>query len=118
MLLTEDQNKQMDCVAQMLPIRDALEVISGKWKVLLLTSVMRGNRRFTELAASLPGINPKVLANELKDLEAHQLIKRIVHDAQPVRVEYVATEYAHSLKPVMMALHAWGVGHRRRVLGT
>ena len=108
MILMEGKTKHIDCLDQMLPIRDALDVISGKWKILILTSIMRGNRRFKEIESSIPKINPKVLSKELKDMEEHQLIKRIVHDDYPVLIEYVATEYALSLKKVMMELHAWG----------
>ncbi|GAB4012535.1 helix-turn-helix transcriptional regulator [Spirosoma sp. KCTC 42546] len=117
MILTEGDTKTIDCIGQMLPIRDALDVISGKWKVLILTSVMQGNRRFTEIQASIPKINPKVLSKELKDMEEHQLIQRIVHDSSPVLIEYVATEYSRTLKRVMMELHAWGVNHRKQLFG-
>ena len=64
---------------------------------------------------SIPKINPKVLSKELKDLEEHQLVKRSIHDEYPVLIEYTATAYSHSLKQVMLALHAWGVGHRKRL---
>lgn len=118
MILTDGTTRQLDCITQMLPIRDALEVISGKWKVLIITAIMHGNRRFTEIQASIPKINPKVLAKELKDLEEHQLIRRIVHeDDYPVRIEYVATEYSRTLKKVMLELHDWGVNHRKQILG-
>ena len=117
MILTEGTTKRVDCIEQMQPIRDALDVISGKWKVLILTAIMQGNRRFTEIERSIPKINPKALAKELKDLEDHQLITRQVRDDETFLIEYVATDYARTLKDVMMALHAWGVGHRRRVMG-
>ena len=117
MILTEGKTKHVDCIEQMLPIRDALDVIGGKWKVLILTSVMHGNRRFMEIQRSIPNINPKVLSKELKDMEDHQLIKRIVHDDYPVLIEYIATDYSRSLKKVMMELHGWGVSHRKQVLG-
>lgn len=117
MILTEGKTKQMDCLDQILPIRDALDVISGKWKVLILTSIMRDNRRFSEIQRSIPKINPKVLAKELKDMEEHQLIQRIVHEEYPNLIQYTATEYSRSLKKVMMELHSWGVNHRKQLLG-
>ncbi len=117
MILIEGQTKQINCIEQMLPIRDALDVIGGKWKVLILSSIMQGNRRFTEIKTSIPKINPKVLSNELKDLEEHQLIDRIVHEGPPVFIEYIATEYARSLKQVMIELHGWGVNHRKKLFG-
>lgn len=117
MILTEGTTKQLDCLDQILPIRDALEVISGKWKVLILTSIMRNNRRFTEIQRSIPNINPKVLAKELKDMEEHQLIQRLVEEDNPSVIEYRATEYSRSLKKVMLELHSWGVNHRKQILG-
>ena len=117
MLLTEGETKQVDCLAQILPIRDALDVISGKWKVLILTAIMRGNRRFTEIQGSIPRLSPKVLAKELKDMEEHQLIERLVQEDYPVLIEYVATEYSRTLQKVMLELHDWGVNHRKRIIG-
>ena len=102
----------------MLPIRDALEVVSGKWKILILTSLMHGNQRFTEIQRSIPNINPKVLSKELKDLEEHQLIQRIVHDDDPVFIEYLATDYARTLKKVMLELHTWGVNHHKKLFSS
>lgn len=117
MILTEGETKQVGCIEQMRPIRDALDVISGKWKVLILSSIMQGNRRFSEIETSLPKINPKVLSSELKDLEQHQLIERIVHEGQPGLIDYIATDYSRTLKKVMLELHAWGVNHRAKILG-
>ncbi|MGI4874723.1 MAG: winged helix-turn-helix transcriptional regulator [Janthinobacterium lividum] len=70
-----------------------------------------------EIQTSIPNINPKVLSKELRDLEEHQLIKRMVHNEYPVLIEYVVTEYAQSLKKVLLELHAWGAAHRQKILG-
>ena len=115
MILTEGKTKHVACLGEMLPIRDALEVVGGKWKVLILTSIMQGNRRFTEIERSIPKLNPKVLSKELKDLEEHKLVERVVHDDYPVRIEYIATDYSHSLKQVMLELHTWGVNHHKKL---
>lgn len=78
---------------------------------------MQGNRRFKEIERSIPNLNPKVLSKELKDLEEHQLVSRVVHDDYPVRIEYTATEFSYSLKDVMTALHAWGANHHKKLFG-
>jgi DNA-binding HxlR family transcriptional regulator len=109
--------KQHDCLKQMLPIRDALDVISGKWKMMIIISISHGNKRFREIERSIPKITSKVLAKELKDLEAHKLIKRTVYDDYPVSIEYSVTEYCQTLKKVMKALHLWGVNHRKKIIG-
>lgn len=116
MILTEGNSQQLDCIKQMLPIRDALDVIGGKWKVLILSSLMQGNRRFKEIGRSIPRLNPKVLTKELRDLEEHRLIQRIVHEEAGL-IEYRPTEYARTLKQVMMELHAWGVNHQKQLFG-
>ena len=66
-----------DCMETILPVRDTLDVINGKWKIPIIISVGAGNDRFTDIQESIPGISPKVLAKELKDLEQHQLIKEL-----------------------------------------
>jgi Predicted transcriptional regulators len=105
-----------DCLAIMLPVRDTLDVISGKWKILILISIMYGIKRFREIERSIPKISSKVLAKELKDLEAHKLVKRTVYDESPVLVEYTLTDYAMSLERVIEELHLWGVNHRKKIL--
>jgi DNA-binding HxlR family transcriptional regulator len=106
-----------ECLDSMLPVRDAFDVISGKWKLMILISISSGNKRFREIERSIPRITSKVLAKELKDLEEHLLIKRTVYDESPVLVEYTTTEYSKSLQPVIEALRNWGVNHREKVIG-
>jgi DNA-binding HxlR family transcriptional regulator len=101
----------------MLPVRDALDVISGKWKLMILISISSGNKRFREIERSIPKINSKVLAKELKDLEEHKLIKRTVYDDSPVLVEYTLLPYAESLGDVIKALSDWGTNHRNYIHG-
>lgn len=110
------ESTQNECLARMLTVRDALDVISGKWKVLIIISIMSGNKRFREIERSIPKISSKVLAKELKDLEEHQLIKRTVYDESPVLVEYTATDYVFTLEKVIEELHHWGLNHRKRIL--
>lgn len=108
---------QNECLARMLTVRDALDVISGKWKILIIISIMSGNNRFREIERSIPKISSKVLAKELKDLEEHKLIKRTVYDESPVLVEYTATDYVFTLEKVIEELHNWGLNHRKKILG-
>jgi len=101
-----------DCSTSLQPVKDTLEVIGGKWKILILISLWGGNNRFREIERSIPKLTSKVLAKELKDLEEHKLITRTVYDDFPVRIEYEATEYATSLQTVIKELHTWGTKHR------
>ncbi len=108
---------EKDCLAMMLSVRDALDVISGKWKILILISIIYGNKRFREIERSIPKISSKVLAKELKDLEDHQLIKRTVYDQSSVLVEYTPTDYSDSVSEVIIALYNWGQNHRKKIIG-
>ncbi len=115
MAKTADRKKKVDCLSRMMAVRDALDVINGKWKLMILISISDGNSRFREIERSIPKINSKVLAKELKDLEEHQLIKRTVIDGYPVLIEYTATDYVMSLEKVMDSLYDWGVNHRKKI---
>jgi DNA-binding HxlR family transcriptional regulator len=106
-----------DCHKVIMPVRDALDVISGKWKLPIIIAVSRGYKRFRDIERSIPKITSKVLSKELKDLETHKLIKRTVYDSQPVSVEYTLTPYAATLDSVINALQQWGLQHRKKILG-
>ena len=103
------------CLDTVKPVRDALDVINGKWKLPIIISVGTGNERFTDIQESIPGITPKVLAKELKELEQHQLIKRVVIDDYPVKILYKPEPYADTLSPIIYALKDWGLNHRERI---
>jgi DNA-binding HxlR family transcriptional regulator len=105
-----------DCLNILKPVSDVLDVIMGKWKLLIIISIGHGNSRFSEIERSIPKITSKVLANELKNLEENYLIKRTVYDEYPVLVEYTVTTYAKSLEPVIVELKQWGINHRKKVL--
>ena len=111
------KHNHKECTSAMMPVRDALDVISGKWKLQIIISISSGNKRFREIERSIDKITSKVLAKELKDLEEHQLIKRTVYDESPVLVEYTATPYSDSLQDVISALRKWGLNHRKKILG-
>ncbi|HEU0136262.1 MAG TPA: helix-turn-helix domain-containing protein [Flavobacterium sp.] len=106
-----------NCISTIKPVRDFLDVMSGKWKFPILVSIGVGNDRFTDIQESIPGITPKVLAKELKELETHQLIKRTVIEDYPVKITYTRQPYADSLTPVIYAMKEWGINHRKQVFG-
>ena len=105
----------LSCLDTVKPVRDAIDVINGKWKLPIIISVMTGNERFTDIQESIPGITPKVLAKELKDLEQHKLIKRVVVDDYPVKILYKPEPYADTLTPIIEALRGWGLNHRKKI---
>lgn len=111
------KKEHKECLSALLPVRDTLDVIGGKWKILILISIWEGNQHFREIERSIPKLSTKVLSKELKDLEAHQLITRTVINGFPVRTQYAPTEYSKTLKKVILELHNWGVNHRKRIFG-
>lgn len=104
-----------ECFNTVKPVKDALEVINGKWKLAIIISVGVGNERFTDIQDSIEGITPKVLAKELKDLEQHKLIKRIIIDDYPVKIIYRSEPYADTLTPIIYALKEWGINHKEMI---
>jgi len=105
------------CLTTLPSLRDALDVVSGKWKLMILVALATGHQRFRDIERSVPGISSKVLAKELKDLEQHQLIRRTVQEGPPVLVTYEVLPYADSLDPVIFALREWGLNHRKKIMG-
>ena len=99
-----------------IPVRDALDVLGGKWKIPILGALFFGNKRFSEIARDLESITDRMLSKELRDLEMNHLITRTVNNTFPATVEYNLTEYGHSVERVIEALRQWGVNHREKVV--
>jgi len=105
-----------ECVKMLLPVKDALDILSGKWKLPIILSLSFGKKRFKQMLREIPGITPKMLSKELKELEINELADRKVYDTVPVSVEYELTSYGKTLKPLIGELHNWGAKHRKRIL--
>lgn len=111
------KNEHKECMSSILPIRDTLDIIGGKWTILILISIAEGNKHFREIERSIPKLSTKVLSKELKELETNKLITRTIIDDFPVRTEYAITEHAKTLKNVIEAMRNWGVIHRKVIIG-
>ncbi|MFJ9029252.1 winged helix-turn-helix transcriptional regulator [Streptomyces sp. NPDC102274] len=92
----------------------AMDVIGGKWKVLILWALDESPRRFGELRRMLPGVTEKVLTSQLRELETNGIVSREVYDEIPPRVEYALTERGVALATALQPLGLWG---REHVLG-
>jgi DNA-binding HxlR family transcriptional regulator len=104
------------CSGMVLPVRDTLNVLSGKWKLPIIGALLFGKKRFKELEREIPHITARMLSKELKELELNGMLTRTVYDSMPVTVEYELTESGLSLKNVLMAMKKWGDEHRATVL--
>lgn len=105
------------CKSGMLPIRDTLDIVSGKWKLLIIFHLTHGPKRFKELQRMIGAITSRMLSKELKDLEQNQLVLREVFNTSPVTVTYTLTEHGSTLCPVIRSLFEWGEKHREKILG-
>src|SRR5258708_19973163 len=80
------------------------EVLYGKWKIRLLFFINEGNKRPSELQRKIPDATPRVLNMQLKEMEEHEIISRVVYAQMPPKVEYSLTEFGKSLMPVVLNL--------------
>jgi DNA-binding HxlR family transcriptional regulator len=103
------------CKKILAPVRDALDMLNGKWKLPIIIALMFGEKRFTEIAKEVDGITDRMLSRELRDLELNGLILRKVEDSYPVRVTYSLTSYSKSLNEVIESLRKWGTKHRMKL---
>jgi DNA-binding HxlR family transcriptional regulator len=97
-------------------IRTYQHVLGGKWKLLVLSYLLDGTRRYGELRRLMPEISEKMLIQELRELEAHRLVQRIQYPEVPPRVEYQLTELGQGLTPIFQALLNWS-GHYLDTVG-
>ncbi|MBL4675828.1 MAG: helix-turn-helix transcriptional regulator [Mucilaginibacter sp.] len=99
-------------------VHDAMDVLNGKWKISIISSICYFNkRRFSDILNDVEGISNKMLSKELKELEANKLISREVLNTQPITVEYSLTNYGLTLRDIINMLSAWGVKHREVIVG-
>lgn len=94
----------------------AMDVISGKWKVLILWELEHyGVRRFAQLRRGLPGVSEKMLIQHLREMEQDGLVHRTVYPEVPPKVEYSLTAEGRSLNEALSALGEWGTERIRRI---
>ncbi|HNR41851.1 MAG TPA: helix-turn-helix domain-containing protein [Bacteroidales bacterium] len=95
-----------------LAINDTLNVITGKWKLPIIGSLLYNKKRFTEIQQNIPKITPRMLSRELKELELNGMIKRTVVSTTPVTVEYELTDSGLKIREVLDKMLQWGIQHR------
>ncbi len=100
------------------PVRDALDVLNGKWKLPIIIALTFGKKRFSEISREIPAITHRMLSKELREMEMNELLTRTVHNGFPVTIEYNLTDYGRSLDPVIQELGKWGLSHRERIINS
>lgn len=101
----------MKSYGQHCPIALTLDVIGDRWTMLIIRDLYFGRVRFNDLAAAMPGMSTKILAERLKSLEEHGLVERRTYNERPPRAEYHLTDLGMSLEPVLNAIGEWGGEH-------
>ena len=114
-LIGTDKNQQCP-KGYILALMDTLNVINGKWKLPILASLLRGEKRFKDLLDRIEKITPRMLSKELKELELNSLVERKVHNTTPVLIEYELTPSGKDITNVIDAMIGWGVNHRKQVI--
>jgi DNA-binding HxlR family transcriptional regulator len=94
---------------QQCPAERTLDIIGGRWKVLILWQLFQGEKRFSELFRALEGITQKMLTQQLRELEKDGIVHRQVYPQIPPKVEYSLTLLGESLRPVVDAMCEWGL---------
>jgi DNA-binding HxlR family transcriptional regulator len=95
-------------------IRCSMEVLGGKWKLLIVAELFKRKKRYSELKRSIPEISEKMLISSLQELEHHNIVVRTVLEAIPPQVEYSLSKYGQSVRPVLETLFGWGEGHIKK----
>lgn len=103
------------CSKAKMAIRDTLDVVGGKWKLVLISVLRSGKKGFNELSREA-GISPRILSKELQELEMNGLVSRKVCDTKPVTVQYELTPYSETLNEVLLAMEKWGFQHRNKIV--
>ncbi len=93
------------------PAESTVELIGGRWKIVILWHLFQNIKRFSELQRALHGVTQKVLTQQLRDMERDGLVAWTVYAQVPPKVEYSLTPLGVSLKPVVEAMHQWGMAH-------
>lgn len=91
------------------------EVLYGKWKIRLLWFINEGHKRPSELQRKIPDASRRVLNIQLKELEEHELISKVIYPVVPPKVEFSLTDFGQTIIPVISALGNWGDENQERL---
>lgn len=110
-----EMERVLRCKTEVVPIMDAIYIITGKWRVPITIALMEGNKRFSEIQKEVSKITSKVLSHELKEMELNGFVEKKVYDGYPARIEYELTDYSWSIKPIIITLRDFGIQHREKI---
>ena len=91
------------------------EVLYGKWKMRLLYFIHEGHKRPSQLQRKIPDASRRVLTMQLRELERHELVSKIIYPQVPPKVEYSLTEFGESLVPLIHSIGVWADQNQDRL---
>ena len=100
---TEHSKKYLQC-----PLTNAMNVIGGKWKIVILGHLSKKEKRFGELNRAIQGVTQKMLTQQLRELEKDGIVHREIYKEIPPKVEYSLTDFGRSLEPIVNQLWLFG----------
>lgn len=109
-IMIDFNGKKYEC-----PVEMTVDLIGGKWKVLILWHLSEGTLRFNSLKRFFPDITQKMLTQQLRDMEANGLVDRKVYAQVPPRVEYSLTPLGKSIMPVIYSMNSWGTEFMKKL---
>ena len=96
------------CTGVNCPVTTTLSMIGGKYKAIILWHLLDKVLRFGQLHKLIPQATPKMLTQQLRELEEDNLIIRTVYPVVPPKVEYALSDFGKSIKPILTAIYHWG----------
>ena len=107
---TNNQNRRFLTTCDM---TYAMQLIGGRWKLLIMASLEKGPLRYGEFKKRIPHITERMLTLQLREMEEDGIVSRTVFAEVPPRVEYALTLIGQELVPICLRLSDWGTRHRQ-----
>lgn len=110
----KEETTSSDCINHPCPVETTLNIISGKWKGIILYRLLSGKKRFNELNKLIPTVTHRTLTLQLRELERDKVVKRTVYAEVPPRVEYELTVLGLSMSPIIKSMYDWGLNYQNQ----
>lgn len=108
--MSKARHSRFDCTPGC-SVEAAIGLIDGKWKSIILWHLLSGTLRFNELRRHVENCTPRMLTNQLREMEEDGLITRKVYAQVPPKVEYALSDLGRTMEPILRALKEWGDAH-------
>jgi DNA-binding HxlR family transcriptional regulator len=106
--LPESKPETLTPVSAASGVENVLRILEGRWKLVILFHLFGGKvLRFSDLERAIPAISQKMLIQQLRQMEADGIVRRIVHHQVPPKVEYCLTDWGQALCPALDASLKW-----------